>query len=810
MSAKPETAETPAADLVTLEIDGRQVRARKGTMVIQVADEVGIYIPRFCYHHKLSIAANCRMCLVEVEKAPKPLPACATPVVEGMKVWTRSALARDAQKGTMEFLLINHPLDCPICDQGGECPLQDQALGYGKDVSRYTEGKRVVPDEDIGPLIATFMTRCIQCTRCVRFGREVAGVMEFGAVGRGEHMEIRTFLGRSVDSEVSGNVIDICPVGALTSKPFQYKARAWELEHHPAVSPHDCVGTNIDVQTLRHAVMRVLPRENEAINECWIADRDRFSYEALGSEERLQAPLVKRNGKWEEVDWTTALEFTVKGLKQVLAAHGAQQLGALASPISTLEEFYLLQKLVRALGSPNVDHRLRQSDFRDDPAMPPFPWLGMAIPELESLDAVLLIGSNLRKDQPLLNLRLRKSALKGARVTAVNPVDYDFTFRLAAKAIVAPSAMPKTLAAVAVALASIKKVPLPAQIKGLAGAAGDTDADAKAIAAVLAQGQHSAVLVGLYGLSHPQAATLRALARWIAATAGARLGLLPEANSAGGWLAGAVPHRGAGCRPVPTIGRNAWEMLREPLKAYLLLGVEPELDALDGAAAAAAMRAAEFVVLLSPFRPSPFQTLAVEYGSVALPLCPFTETDGTFVNAEGRRQSFGQAVRPLGEARPGWKILRVLGNLFGLKGFEHTRIEEVRREIDLADVMPSAAFPQDWSLPTDTPEAIPAGQLERIAEVPIYRVDPLVRRAPALARTADNPPPAVRVNDTEAARLGLADGERVRVLMTGGEARLDLLIDTRVPRGAVLIPSGYPETAGLPAHGPATLVKEGA
>jgi NADH-quinone oxidoreductase subunit G len=819
MSTEPKTAATggampisPAAELVTLEIDGRTVRAPKGSMVIQAADAAGIYIPRFCYHEKLSIAANCRMCLVEVERAPKPLPACATPVAEGMKVYTRSPKARDAQKGTMEFLLINHPLDCPICDQGGECPLQDQALGYGKDASRYTEGKRVVADKDIGPLIATFMTRCIHCTRCVRFGREIAGVMEFGALGRGEHMEIRTFLDRSVDSEVSGNMIDLCPVGALTSKPFQYKARAWELEHHPGVSPHDCVGANLDVQTLRQRVMRVLPRANEAVNEIWLADRDRFSYEALGSAERLTRPLIRRDGRWEEVDWTTALEFTVAGLKRLLAAHGPEQLGALLSPTATLEEAYLLQKLVRALGSPHVDHRLRQTDFRDDAELPLYPSLGLAIPELERLETVLLIGANLRKDQPLLNLRLRKAARRGARILALHAVDYDLTYPLAAKAIVAPSEMPRVLAAVAVRLAALKQVPIPAEIEPIAA---ESSAEAEAIAARLAQsdGAAAAVLVGLYGLNHPQAATLRWLARWIAQASGARLGFLPEAASAGAWLAGCVPHRGpGGGRPLPRAGMNAYEMLRSPRKGYLVLGAEPELDCLDGVLAAKALAAAEFTVLLTSFKPSPYRTpRAVECAQVCLPLAPFTETAGTFVNAEGRRQSFEAAVRPLGETRPGWKILRMLGHLMGLAEFSYEDIGALRRELDatLSRLREGSAF-EEGPFPTAaTAVAVRApGSLERIAEVPIYAVDPIVRRAPALQRTADNPPPAARLNAREAARLGLAEGTRVRVLMTGGEARLPVVIDERVADGAVLIPSGYPETAGLPAHGPVELIKE--
>ena len=804
MSAKQEAKAAP--DMVTIEVDGKSIQAPKGAMLIQATDAAGIYIPRFCYHKHLSIAANCRMCLVEVEKAPKPLPACATPVMDGMKVYTRSEKARDAQKGTMEFLLINHPLDCPICDQGGECPLQDQAIGYGKDVSRYAEGKRVVPDKDIGPLITTFMTRCIHCTRCVRFGQEVAGVMEFGAVGRGEHMEIRTFLDRSVDSEISGNVIDLCPVGALTSRPFQYKARAWELESHASVSPHDCVGANLNVQTLRHKVMRVLPRENEAVNGIWLADRDRFSYEALNSEERLRTPMICENGKWRETDWNIALEHTVSRLKNIIDVYGAEEVGALASPTATLEEFYLLQKFMRALGSGNVDHRLRQMDFSDDVDAPVFPWLGQTFPDLENLDAVLLIGSNVRKDQPLIGLRLRKAHLKGAKLMAINPVDYDFTFRLVNKVITDPLNMVRSLAGVAKALSTLKATTLPDAFASAFGDVEPGDAE-QAIAETLASRHNAAVLLGNLAAGHPQASRLRALAELIAQMSGAKLGHLPEANAVAAWLAGCVPHRGV-VGGSAKAGRHAVAMLREPLKAYLLFGMEPELDCLCGAHARGAMEAAEFVVMATAFEPSSHRTRALDYADVLLPLAPFTETAGTFVTAAGQHQAFDAATEPLGEARPGWKILRMLGHLMGQAGFDQATLDDVRAEIDTSGVAPAAGL-KSWKLstPPSLLSAAPAqDQLMRIAEVPIYAVDPLVRRAPALQACADNPKPAARVNASQAQRLGLNHGDAVVVRMLEGEARLELVIDSRVPEGCVLVPAGYPETAGLGAHGPATVV----
>ncbi len=803
MSAKPEGLKAPpATDTVTIEVDGRKIQAHKGAMLIEVTDAAGIYIPRFCYHQKLSIAANCRMCLVDIEKAPKPLPACATPVAEGMIVHTQSARAHAAQKATMEFLLINHPLDCPICDQGGECQLQDLSLGYGKDISRYYEAKRIVKDKDIGPLIATEMTRCIHCTRCVRFGQEISGLMEFGGLGRSEHMEIRTFLDKSVDSEVSGNVIDLCPVGALTSKPFRFTARPWELEDHPSISPHDCVGTNIVVQTLRGRVMRVLPRRNEEINSCWLADRDRFSYEALNAEDRLRQPMIRRGTKWEETDWSTALEFTVSGLKKVLTAHGPDSLGALASPISTVEEFYLLQKLVRALGSGNVDHRLRQMDFSDDSVAPIFPSLGQSIAALEKLDVILLIGANPRKDQPLINLRLRQAARKGARVFAINPLDYDFRYKLAGKVIANPADMVRALAGVVEVLGTLKKAELPAAFARHFRDVKPGTVE-QTVAETLAHGARASVLLGNFALSHPQAATLRALAQLVADLSGAKLGQLPEANAAGAWLAGCVPHRGI-VGKTATPGRHALDMLRDPRKAYLLLGVEPELDCLDGPAASTALPEAEFVVMMTTYKPSPYRTRAVEYADVWLPLAPFTETDGTFVNVEGRRQEFAAAVAPLGEARPGWKILRMLGHLLGLPGFEQASVSDVRRELNLSNITPvDSSFP--FAVTPSEGMRPSAGQLMRLTEVPMYAVDAVVRRAPALQKTADNPPPAARMNAQQINKLGLKAGDAVQVVTPQGVARLDLVEDPRVPEDCVLVPAGYPETVMLDAYGPVTV-----
>jgi NADH-quinone oxidoreductase subunit G len=782
--------------MLNIEIDGRKLEVEEGSMVIEAADAAGIYIPRFCYHKKLSVAANCRMCLVEVEKVGKPLPACATPVTEGMKVHTHSAKAVDAQKGVMEFLLINHPLDCPICDQGGECQLQDLAVGYGGDVSRFQENKRVVMDKYIGPLIATDMTRCIHCTRCVRFGQEIAGLMELGATGRGEHMRIGTYIENTVDSELSGNMIDLCPVGALTSRPFRYSARGWELQDHASVSPHDCVGSNLTVQARGNKVMRVLPRENEGINETWLSDRDRYSYTALDSSDRLSTPMIRRNGELRATDWTTALEFAAAGLRKLIQQRGADSLGALAAPTSTVEEFYLLQKLTRALGSGNVDHRLRARDFSDDEQAPLFPWLGQSIQELEDLDTVLLIGSNVRKDQPLIAHRLRKAFLKGAKVMAVNPLDYDFSFRLAGKVIAAPYDLPGALARIAGALSALAGKALPDTVRAWMDSGPATQAE-QSIAAQLHAGKRTTLLLGNAATGHAQAADLRALAELIAGLCDARFGYLPEANSAGGWLAGCLPQRGVAGDAAAVKGRNAYDQFVPPLKGYILLGTEPALDCWDGAAARRALAGADFVVALSMFKHG-----ADEHADVLLPMAAFTETSGTYVNCEGRLQSFAGAVAPPGEARPGWKILRVLGNLLQLPGFAYNSSDEVCAEVAQKPVTPDNHL-REWRL--HTPPIREAG-LTRIVDVPAYASDMLVRRAQPLQLTRDNAKPAARMNADQASRLGLTGNAKVQVQLGGGQAELALLIDKRVPDGCVLVAAGYAETADLGGQGAAHVV----
>jgi NADH-quinone oxidoreductase subunit G len=769
--------------MAKLEVDGKPVEVRDGAMVMEAANALGIYVPHFCYHKKLTIAANCRMCLVEVEKAPKPLPACATPVTEGMKVFTHSPRAVQAQKGVMEFLLINHPLDCPICDQGGECQLQDLAVGYGASESRYDEMKRVVPNKNLGPLIATDMTRCIHCTRCVRFGQEIAGTMELGMAGRGEHSEIMPFVARTVDSELSGNMIDICPVGALTSKPFRFTARTWELTRRRSVSPHDSLGSNLMVQVKGNRVLRVLPLENEAVNECWISDKDRFSYEALNSELRLPRPLLRRDGQWRQVDWQQALDHVAARLKSIVADHGAASIGALATPHQTVEELYLLSKLVRGLGSGNVDHRLRQVDFRLDGSRHGAPWLGLPVAEVGRADAFLVVGSVLRKDHPLLAQRLRQAARRKSRVHLLNPLAQDALMPLASETVVAPSAMVGVLAQVLKAAAVAKGIALPAALAAALEPVVVSDA-ARRVAEDLARAERGVVWLGNLAAQHPRFAELEVLAQALAAATGARFGHLgAAANSVGAVLAGALP--GAG-------GMDARAMIAAPRKAYLLLGAEPELDCADGAAALAAMKAAEFVVALSPF-----EHRALDYAEVILPIAPFTETAGTFVSIEGRAQSFAGVVRPLGDTRPAWKVLRVLGNLLDLPGFDQDSSEAVRAGIGL-DGLPVAGCDNGLSsgLSVDLSPPVMA-EIERVAPVRIHDADALARRSPPLQKTRDAAPVQALLADDLWQRAGLQDGDSVRISSGSASVRFPALRDARLPAGCLLLPAGHPSTFPL-------------
>lgn len=753
---------------IEIEIDGRKLVAQSNQMLIQVADENGIYIPRFCYHKHLSVAANCRMCLVEVEKAPKPLPACATPVMPGMKVFTNSEKTIAAQRAVMEFLLINHPLDCPICDQGGECELQDLAMGYGSGHSNYNECKRSVADENLGPLIATDMTRCIYCTRCVRFGDEIAGMREMGATFRGEHTEIGTYVQHTVCSEVSGNIIDLCPVGALTSKPYRFTARPFELSQTPSIAPHDCIGTNINVHTRNGKVMRVVSRENIDINETWITDRDRFSYTALDHDNRVTQPMVKVEGKWRQVEWQHALEVAASGIHAVAVREGADKIGALASPSSTTEEFYLLSKLMRAIGSPHIDHRLRETDTRDQAEMGAYPGLGLSLDALEQCDAVVLIGSNLQKEQPLAALRLRKAVKNGAVICAINPVDFQFNFAIQQKIICAPQHMTDKLADV------VKTIKQEANV-----------AEAAAFAAALQGKQKVAVIVGALGMQHHAAAELRYLASQLTSALNGSLSLMTDgANAAGAWLAGAVANQNAG-------GLNAAAMLDAKLSAYILLNIDPNLDCANTQNAITAMKEAQFLVALSSFRNAEIE----EYANVILPVAAFTETAGTYVNASGVWQSFTGMAAACGAARPAWKVLRVLGNFLHLEGFDYESSEQVRDELR------AAALPQWKPYSFSMKPGISAkAELTRIGETPIYSVDVLTRHAEPLQKTQQSmygEIDVVRLHPTTAARLQLSENSRARVKQGEAHVELPVVLDKRIAEGAAWVAAGRLATAKL-------------
>jgi NADH-quinone oxidoreductase subunit G len=700
--------------MIEIELDGKKVEVVEGSMVMHAAEKAGTFIPHFCYHKKLSIAANCRMCLVDVEKAPKPMPACATPVTQGMVVRTKSEKAVKAQQSVMEFLLINHPLDCPICDQGGECQLQDLAVGYGGSSSRYQEEKRVVFHKDVGPLISMEeMSRCIHCTRCVRFGQEVAGVMELGMSHRGEHAEIETFVGQTVDSELSGNMIDLCPVGALTSKPFRYSARTWELSRRKSVSPHDSTGANLIVQVKGNRVLRVVPFENEAVNECWIADRDRFSYEALNSDERLTTPMLKQGGQWTAVDWQTALEYVANGLKQVKGQHGPASIGLLASPHSTLEELHLAGALVKGLGSPNLDARLRHAEFAPNEGVR---YLGTSIASLSELQRVLVVGSNLRKDHPLFAQRIRQAVRKGCAVSSLQDRSMDWAMPVAHTLLADASIWVQALAGVAAAVAAQKGVEAPVP--------GTVSDETRAIASSLLGGERKAILLGNAAAHHGKASSLLALANWIGSQTGASVGYLCEAaNTVGAQVAGVYPGEG---------GLDAGKMLAGGLKALILLNTEPEFDSAAGVNAKTALGSADMVVSLNPFKAN------MDFADVVLPVAPFTETSGSFVNAEARVQSFHAVVKPLAEARPAWKVLRVLANLLDLPGFDFDSSQDVLRAVAGVQVSPQGAVVAANCLSNETSATVDLAPAQgQPVTAAIYQLDGLVRRSASLQLTAD-------------------------------------------------------------------------
>ncbi len=763
--------------MVELTIDGNKVEVPEGSMVMHAANKLGLYVPHFCYHKKLSIAANCRMCLVEVEKAPKAMPACATPVTNGMVVHTASERAVAAQKSVMEFLLINHPLDCPVCDQGGECQLQDLAVGYGASASRYKEEKRVVVHKEMGPLIsAEEMPRCIHCTRCVRFGQEVGGIMELGMINRGEHSEITSFVGQAVESELSGNMIDICPVGALTSKPFRFAARTWELARRRSVSPHDSLGANLVIQSKSNRVLRVVPFENDEVNECWISDRDRFSYTGLYGDDRLAHPMVRdAAGQWVEASWGDALQAVVRGLNQVREEHGAGQLGAIGSSMATTEELALLARLARSLGSANVDFRLGYADAKLDDALTGVPWLGMSISQFSELDRVLVVGSFIRKEHPLLAQRLRQAAKGGAQISFIDSASEDPLFTVTERLAVAPSLVPNALAEVLVAVAQAAGQPAPAGLETVQ----PSDA-ARAIAASLSSGEKVGIMLGNLAVMSPQVRLIAANAQALAAAVGGTLGFLtPGGNTVGGYLAGAVPETG---------GLGAEEMLEQGLKAYLVLHAEPELDSVNGRRAVKALEAAEFSVALTSYF-----SAASQWADVMLPIAPFTETSGTFINSEGRAQSFKGTVAPFGDSRPAWKVLRVLGNLFQLQGFEDETSESVRDTVLVGGIHErlSNAVRGEVAL------SQASGGFERLADVPIYRGDAIVRRAEPLQETSVSSTPQARLNAASLQALGVQSGESVRVASAEGQVVLTAVRDDTVADSTVRISTAFAETLPL-------------
>ena len=739
MSAQPVNPNLPP-DHVTVFIDGVEMATPKGSMIIQAADKAGIPIPRFCYHDKLAVAANCRMCLVDTEvggrSAPKPSPACATPVMDGMKVFTRNEKALKAQRNVMEFLLVNHPLDCPICDQGGECELQDLSVGYGRSVSRYQERKRVVADEDIGPLVATEMTRCIQCTRCVRFTGEIAGTYELGGMYRGENLQIGTYDGKPLTTELSGNVIDVCPVGALTNKVFQFRARPWELIAKESLGYHDAMGSNLFLHTRRGEVLRTVPRENELVNECWLSDRDRYSHQGLQAADRAVAPLRKIDGQWQEVSWAEGLSAAA----EILRANSGDALGVLAHPATSNEEGGLLATLAAELGTGNIDHRINNRDFSDAAVAEPF---GLSLAEIEKADVVVVVGSNIRHELPLLHARLRQSQLKrNARIHVVNPVDFDFTFAAAGKQIVAPS-----------------------QLAAALGDAALVEAAKSATSAV--------VIVGAIAENHPQAAKIRAAARDFATATGAALCRIPQgANAVGLTRAGVLPS-----------ARDVAGMFAQPRSAYVLYGIEPGLDFADTAAALKALNAAK-VVAFSQFACESTRAVA----DVILPIAALPEIEATLTNLDGIEQSAHAAAKAPGQARDGWKVLRALGGELALAGFEFT---------DLAGARASLEGGRKVQVKAGAANEAEQGGLELALVPAIYRTDAVVRRAAALQSHPLNVAARIVLNPADVAALG--EGGVIKVKGAAGTATLPLEVDDRVAVGSAWIEGGHGATAPLGA-----------
>ncbi|MDX2345632.1 MAG: NADH-quinone oxidoreductase subunit NuoG [Legionella sp.] len=782
--------------MATIEIDGKSFDVENGKMIIEVADEAGIHIPRFCYHKKLSVAANCRMCLVEVINSKKTLPACATPITDGMKVLTQSEAARRSQEAVMEFLLINHPLDCPICDQGGECELQDVSMGFGADSSEYSEPKRVVQDDDLGALVATEMTRCIQCTRCVRFGDEIAGLQELGGMGRGENMQIGTYVQHSLRSEISGNIIDLCPVGALTAKPSRFTARAWELTRHASVATHDCLGSNVFFHVRRNELMRVVPKTHEALNETWLSDRDRFSYLGLKQKDaRLTEPMIKREGQWEVVDWQTALTFAAEGLSRVIEKHGPEQCAAFSHPSSTLEEMYLLQQLMRAVGVKNLDHRVHATDHRDQALQPMMPTSSLPYHELEAQEVIFILGCNLLREVPLAGVRLRKAHQNGAALYSMNAVNNDLCVPVKNAITVSPNEMPQQLIDLLKILDVNNKnksdIALPEALKKLLPKA---EVKAKAIQALArALSKPKAVIVtGALFENHPDAALLRSLIQWICNLSGAtHVRFTTGANSSGAWLSGMLPHREPLGKALETPGLSMQDALLAKLKAYVLLGLDPSLDIANPSNTRQAMLAAEFVVSLTAYQTES----ALECADVILPMALPGETSGTYINVDNTWQTVAGAVAPMGEARPGWKILRVLGNILHCKDFDYVSsqavLERIQSELALVDApIEDCFYPETLPVFDDAETA-----LVRVGEWPLYRIDSVVRHANALQTCAAADKAQIRVHPKTAKQFDL--DETATVSQGDIEITLPLACDEQIAPGVVWVACALSETVDL-------------
>lgn len=773
--------------MATIEIDGKTVEVEAGAMVIEAADQAGIVIPRFCYHKKLSVAANCRMCLVEIENGRKPMPACATPVTEGMKVYTKSKMALDAQKAVMEFLLVNHPLDCPICDQGGECELQDVSMGYGKDISNYTEAKRSVSDDDLGPLIATEMTRCIHCTRCVRFGQEVAGFREMGATGRGEHTQIGTYVKHSISSEVSGNIIDLCPVGALTSKPSRFNARPWELTQHEQVASHDCLGSNTVVHVRRNEVMRVVPKDNESINETWLSDRDRFSYTAAQAKDRLSNPMIKKDGTWHEVDWQSALNHVLAGFNKLLNKHGPESIAGICSPSATVEEAYLFQKFLRSMDVQNIDHRIHQVDFKDQEYLPMAPISNRAIAEIEQDDLIFLLGSNIQQEQPLLGLRVRKAQLHGTKVISLSAEDYDFNFVVESNLVTSPSGVVSELAAIVKSLQEECSIELAEGISLLEKV--NVSETSKLFARALKEGKRATILMGALVHNHPQASTIRSLVHLIQKLVDVNIYRLTEGcNEAGCHIAGVLPHQGPCGEQLSQKGLDHQQAFKNRLAGFLIHNVEAELDVANPQNARQALLGAEFVAVVTSYKSESM----FDYADVLLPASLPFETSGTYVNCVGNWQSFKGAVTSYENSRPAWKIYRVLGNIFEFSGFDYSDslqvLEELKSKYNIATPIQA-----DWYQPEDDLQVEQV--LQRVGDWSIYRMDSMLRHAQPLQESATNRQPAIRLNSKLAKKYELT--KTATVSQGDIEITLPLIIDDRLPDNAVYVASGWPETSDL-------------